>query len=127
MVQEQLVLDHLDQLVEDKILKKKKKKKEKNTFSKLKHNVAIHLNFQSQQISLIVDPLIIGKWYIVGLEKVNKCQLIGQFLPFSVPQSGVKIRRALRPIARKTPCGPSKLTQGGPAGPANFDVTVILL
>ena len=37
-------------------------------------------------ISLIVDPLNIGKWCLVGLGEVNKRQLIGEFFPFLVPQ-----------------------------------------
>ena len=41
--------------------------------------------------------------------------------------SGVKIRRALGPMARKIACGPSKLTLVGPAGPAGFKATLIPL
>ena len=41
--------------------------------------------------------------------------------------TGVKIRRALGPMARKIVCGPSKLTLRGPAGPANLEATVIQL
>ena len=33
------------------------------------------------------------------------------------PYAGVKIRRALGPMALKIACGPSELTLGGPAGP----------
>ena len=39
--------------------------------------------------------------------------------------AGVKIRRALGPIACKIACGPSKLTLCGPAGPVHFEATVI--
>ena len=41
--------------------------------------------------------------------------------------AGVKIRRALGPMAPKLACGPSELTQSGPAGPTNFEATVIPL
>ena len=40
---------------------------------------------------------------------------------------GVKIRRALGPMARKIASRPSKLTLGGPARPADFGATVIPL
>ena len=40
---------------------------------------------------------------------------------------GDKIRRALGPMAHKIACGPSKLTLGGPEGPAQFEAIVIML
>ena len=39
---------------------------------------------------------------------------------------GVKIRRALEPMACKIECGPSKITLGRPARPTDFEVTIIL-
>ena len=41
--------------------------------------------------------------------------------------SGVKIRRALGPMARKFACGPSTLTLGGSTWPANLEAIVIPL
>ena len=38
---------------------------------------------------------------------------------------GDKIRRALGPMARKLACGPSKLTQSGPAGDSNTVISLI--
>ena len=42
-------------------------------------------------------------------------------------QPGVKIKRALGPMACKIAYRPSKLTLSGPAGPANFEAIVIQL
>ena len=41
--------------------------------------------------------------------------------------AGVKIRRAIEPMARKIACGPSKLILGAPEVPADFEATIIPL
>ena len=50
------------------------------------------------------------------------CELDCELLCYCVQSAGVKIGRALGPMARKIACGPSKLKLGRPTGPADFGV-----
>ena len=54
-------------------------------------------------------------------------QNLGKRVCFWLPwvKTRFEIRQALRPLAFKIACAPSKLTPGGPAGPADFETIVI--